>query len=99
MQAMEEGYLRARHIEAARQTIRRKLERQGKLWIHAFPDLPITQKPTELRMGKGKGSVSYWAVRVPAGKMLFEIEGVSRTSAYNALRSGAQKLPFRVTFR
>jgi ribosomal protein L16 len=86
-------------IEAARQTIRRKLERQGKLWIHAFPDLPITRKPTELRMGKGKGSVSYWAMRVPAGRMLFEIEGVSKVAAYNAFRSGAHKLPFRVIFR
>ena len=99
MQALEEGYLSARHIESARQTIRRKLERQGKLWIHAFPDLPITRKPTELRMGKGKGSVSYWAMRVPAGRVLFEIEGVSKVAAYNAFRSGAHKLPFRVIFR
>ncbi|CAM9089971.1 unnamed protein product [Phaeothamnion confervicola] len=99
LQALEPGYITARQIESARQTIRRKLERKGKLWIHIFPNIPVTEKPTEVRMGKGKGNVSYWATRIPAGKLLFEIDGVSLTVAYNALRSAANKLPLRVIFR
>ena len=87
------GIITARQIESARRTIARKIKRKGKIWIRIFPDLPITAKPAESRMGKGKGSVSHWAARVNGGTTLFEICGVPRHIAVDALNSGSHKLP------
>nr|HMQ42273.1 50S ribosomal protein L16 [Paracoccus sp. (in: a-proteobacteria)] len=83
----------ARQIEAARRAITRHMKRQGRVWIRIFPDVPVSSKPTEVRMGKGKGSVDYWAARVHPGRIMFEIDGVSDTIAREALRLGAMKLP------
>jgi large subunit ribosomal protein L16 len=83
----------ARQIEAARQTITRHIKRKGRVWIRIFPDVPISQKPTETRMGKGKGAVNFWAARVSPGRILFEIEGVPTRIAVKALQSGSRKLP------
>lgn len=83
----------ARQIEAARRAITRHMKRQGRVWIRIFPDLPVSSKPTEVRMGKGKGSVDYWAARVHPGRIMFEIDGVSESIAREALRLGAMKLP------
>ena len=74
------------------------MKRQGRVWIRIFPDLPVTSKPTEVRMGKGKGSVDYWAARVHPGRVMFEIDGVDETIAREALRLGAAKLPVRTRF-
>ena len=79
--------------EAARRAITRQMKRQGRVWIRVFPDLPVTGKPAEVRMGKGKGSVDYWAAKVKPGRIMFEIDGVNDTIAREALRLGAQKLP------
>ena len=95
LKALESGCLSARQIEAARQAITRKIKRLGKVWIRVFPDLPITAKPIEVRMGKGKGNVDHWSARVAAGMMLFEVDGVSEKSASVALRTGAGKLPIK----
>lgn len=89
------GLITARQIEAARRAITRKIKRKGKIWICIFPDLPITAKPTESRMGKGKGSVAYWAARVRGGTTLFEVCGVPAHVAIEALRSGSKKLPIK----
>ncbi|MEM8761195.1 MAG: 50S ribosomal protein L16 [Pseudomonadota bacterium] len=83
----------ARQIEAARRTMTRHMKRQGRVWIRIFPDVPVTQKPTEVRMGKGKGSVEYWAAKVKPGRIMFEIDGVSEPIAREALRLAAMKLP------
>ena len=83
----------ARQIEAARRAITRHMKRQGRVWIRIFPDVPVSSKPTEVRMGKGKGSIDYWAARVHPGRIMFEIDGVSDTIAREALRLGAMKLP------
>ena len=88
----------ARQIEAARRAITRQMKRQGRVWIRIFPDLPVTSKPTEVRMGKGKGSVDYWAARVHPGRVMFEIDGVPEDVAREALRLGAAKLPVRTRF-
>ncbi|MDO5606730.1 MAG: 50S ribosomal protein L16, partial [Paracoccus sp. (in: a-proteobacteria)] len=80
-------------IEAARRAITRHMKRQGRVWIRIFPDVPVSSKPTEVRMGKGKGSVDYWAARVHPGRIMFEIDGVNETIAREALRLGAMKLP------
>ena len=85
----------ARQIEAARRTITRKIKRKGKLWICIFPDLPITAKPTESRMGKGKGSVAYWVARIRGGTTLFEVCGIPKHIAMEALRAGSKKLPIK----
>jgi large subunit ribosomal protein L16 len=85
----------ARQIEAARRAAVRCMKRQGKLWIKIFPDLPVTKKPNEVRMGKGKGSVEYYAVRVSPGRILFEIEGVTEEVANEALTLASAKLPVR----
>jgi large subunit ribosomal protein L16 len=85
--------LTARQIEAARRAITREMKRQGRVWIRIFPDLPVSKKPTEVRMGKGKGSVEYWAARVKPGRIVFEIDGVPEDVAKEALRLGAMKLP------
>ncbi|MEM6973356.1 MAG: 50S ribosomal protein L16 [Pseudomonadota bacterium] len=83
----------ARQIEAARRTMTRHMKRQGRVWIRIFPDVPVTQKPTEVRMGKGKGSVEYWAAKVKPGRVMFEIDGVAEPIAREALRLAAMKLP------
>src|SRR6478735_2784153 len=85
----------ARQIEAARRAITREMKRQGRVWIRVFPDLPVTDKPAEVRMGKGKGAVEYWAARVHPGRILFEIDGVPDDVAREALRLGAAKLPVK----
>lgn len=95
LKAAESGILNSRQIEAARQAIVRKLKRKGKIWIKVFPDLPITSKPTGVRMGKGKGQVSHWGARVRGGTVLFEICGVNFNIVVSALRTGGAKLPIK----
>jgi large subunit ribosomal protein L16 len=85
----------ARQIEAARRAMTRHMKRQGRVWIRIFPDVPVTSKPTEVRMGKGKGSVDFWAARVKPGRIMFEIDGVSEAVAQEALRLAAMKLPIK----
>jgi large subunit ribosomal protein L16 len=94
--AKESGYVNARQLEAARQTINRHLQRQGRIWIRVFPDYGVTKKPTEIRMGKGKGKVDHWACKIRAGIILFEIDGVNFTLAQKAFVSGAHKLPLSI---
>lgn len=89
------GLITARQIEAARRAIARKIKRKGKIWICIFPDLPVTAKPTESRMGKGKGAVSHWAARVRGGTTLFEVCGIPTHIAIEALKSGSKKLPIK----
>ena len=98
LKAVEPERVTARQIEAARRAIPRQMKRQGRVWIRIFPDLPVTSKPTEVRMGKGKGSVDYWAARVHPGRIMFEIDGVPEDIAREALRLGAAKLPVRTRF-
>lgn len=87
------GRITARQIEAARRAMTRHIKRGGKIWIRVFPDKPITSKPLEVRMGKGKGAVSYWVAEIKPGKMLYEMEGVSEEIATEAFRLAAAKLP------
>jgi large subunit ribosomal protein L16 len=89
------GLISSRQIESARRAIKRKIKKKGKIWLRIFPDLPITSKPTESRMGKGKGSVSHWVSRVKGGTVLFEICGVPKHIAKEALRSGSFKIPVK----
>ncbi len=98
LQATGRGYVSARQIEAARRVINRTLKRGGKTWIRIFPDKPITKKPLEVRMGKGKGAVEYWAAVVKPGRILFEVGGVPIDIAKEALRLAAQKLPVKTKF-
>lgn len=98
LKALEPERITARQIEAARRAITRYMKRAGKVWIRIFPDLPVTAKPTEVRMGKGKGSVEYWAARVAPGRIMFELDGVSEEIAREALRLGAAKLPIKTHF-
>ena len=93
LKATEPERVTARQIEAARRAITRHMKRQGRVWIRIFPDVPVTSKPTEVRMGKGKGSVVYWAAKVKPGRVMFEIDGVVESVAREALRLGAMKLP------
>ena len=93
LKAQEPERVTARQIEAARRAITREMKRQGRVWIRIFPDLPVSKKPTEVRMGKGKGSVELWAARVKPGRIMFEIDGVPEDVAKEALRLGAMKLP------
>ena len=95
LKALEPERVTARQIEAARRAITRQMKRQGRVWIRIFPDVPVTDKPAEVRMGKGKGSVEYWAARVHPGRIMFEIDGVPDDVAREALRLGAAKLPVR----
>ncbi|MEI4260172.1 50S ribosomal protein L16 [Roseovarius sp. D0-M9] len=95
LKATQPERVTARQIEAARRAMTRHMKRQGRVWIRIFPDLPVTSKPTEVRMGKGKGSVDYWAARVKPGRVMFEIDGVSEEIAYEALRLAAMKLPIK----
>ena len=95
LKALEPERVTARQLEATRRAITRQMKRQGKVWIRIFPDLPVTAKPIEVRMGKGKGSVDRWVARVKPGRILFEIDGVSEEVAREALRLGAAKLPIK----
>ena len=95
LKALEPERITARQIEAARRAITRHIKRQGRLWIRIFPDVPVSSKPAEVRMGSGKGAVEYWAARVAPGRILFEIDGVPDDVAREALRLGAAKLPIR----
>ena len=95
LKAMEPERVTARQIEACRRAITRQMKRQGRVWIRIFPDLPVTDKPAEVRMGKGKGAVDYWAARVHPGRIMFEIDGVPDDVARLALSLGSAKLPIR----
>jgi large subunit ribosomal protein L16 len=95
LKALEPERVTARQIEAARRAITRQMKRAGRVWIRIFPDLPVSKKPTEVRMGKGKGAPEFWAARVKPGKIMFEIDGVGEETAREALRLGAAKLPIR----
>jgi large subunit ribosomal protein L16 len=98
LKAVSRGRLTSRQIEAARRTITRKVKRGGQLWIRVFPDKPISKKPLEVRMGKGKGNVEYWVAQIQPGRMLYEIEGVSEELAREAFALAAAKLPVQTTF-
>jgi large subunit ribosomal protein L16 len=98
LKAITRGRLTARQIEAARRAITRQVRRGGKLWIRVFPDKPVSKKPLEVRMGKGKGNVEYWVALVQPGKVLYEIEGVPEELAREAFRLAAAKLPVQTTF-
>ena len=95
LKAMEPERVTARQIEAARRAITREMKRQGRVWIRVFPDVPVSSKPTEVRMGSGKGAPDYWAARVHPGRIMFEVDGVAENIAKEALRLGAAKLPIR----
>lgn len=95
LKAMEPERITARQIEATRRAITRHMKRAGRVWIRVFPDLPVSKKPTEVRMGKGKGSPEYWVAKVKPGRIMFEIDGVSDEIAREALRLGAAKLPIK----
>ncbi|MDG2175128.1 MAG: 50S ribosomal protein L16 [Gammaproteobacteria bacterium] len=98
LKALGRGRLTARQIESARRALTRHVKRGGKIWIRVFPDKPITQKPLEVRQGKGKGNVEYWVAQIQPGRVLFEIEGVSEELALEAFALAAAKLPFRTKF-
>jgi large subunit ribosomal protein L16 len=98
LKAVEPDRVTARQIEAARRAITRQMKRQGRVWIRIFPDVPVTSKPTEVRMGKGKGAPEYWACRVKPGRIMFELDGVAEDVAREALRLGAAKLPIKTRF-
>ncbi len=98
LKSVERGALTARQIEAARRVITRYVKRGGKMWIRIFPDVPITRKPLEVRMGSGKGNVEWWVAKIQPGKMLYELEGVSEVDAREAFRLAAAKLPVKTTF-
>ncbi|URJ30254.1 50S ribosomal protein L16 [Blochmannia endosymbiont of Camponotus sp.] len=97
LKAISRGRLKSCQIEAARRAISRAIKRQGQIWIRVFPDKPITKKPLEVRMGKGKGNVEYWVALIQPGKILYEINGVPKELAYNAFKLGAAKLPVKTT--
>jgi large subunit ribosomal protein L16 len=98
LQATERGKITARQIEAARRAMTRYIKRGGKIWIRVFPDVPVSKKPLEVRMGKGKGNVEYWVCKIQPGKMLYEMEGVAESVAREAFRLAAAKLPFKTNF-
>lgn len=98
LKATSRGRITARQIESARRTMTRRIKRGGKIWIRVFPDKPITGKPLEVRMGKGKGSVEYWVAEIQPGRMLYEMEGVSEEIARDAFTLAAAKLPVQTTF-
>jgi large subunit ribosomal protein L16 len=98
LRALEPERVTARQIEAARRAITREMKRSGRVWIRVFPDVPVSKKPTEVRMGKGKGTPEFWAARVKPGRIMFEIDGVTAAIAKEALRLGAAKLPVRTRF-
>jgi large subunit ribosomal protein L16 len=98
IKTLEQGWITGRQIEAARQAVTRYMKREGQIWIRIFPDKPVTKKPAEVRMGKGKGSPEYFVARVSPGRVLFEAEGVPQEIAKEALRLAAQKLPVKCKF-
>ena len=98
LKAVERGRMTARQIEAARRAMTRYIKRSGKIWIRVFPDVPISKKPLEVRMGKGKGNVEYWVCKIQPGRILYEMEGVNEVAAREAFRLAAAKLPFKTTF-
>lgn len=98
LKALQPERITARQIEAARRTMTRYMKRQGKVFIRIFPDVPVSKKPLEVRQGKGKGSVEYWAARVAPGRILFEIDGVTEPVAREALALAASKLPIKTKF-
>jgi len=98
LKATTRGFVTARQIEAARRAVTRHVKRGGKLWIRVFPDKPVTKKPVEVRMGKGKGNVEYWVAPVQPGRVLYEIQGVTETIAREAFRLAAAKLAVQTTF-
>lgn len=98
LQATTRGFLTARQIESARRAITRHVKRGGKLWIRVFPDKPVSKKPVEVRMGKGKGNVEYWVAPVQPGRVIYEIQGVNEDVAREAFRRAAAKLSVRTTF-
>ena len=98
LKAMEPGRVTARQIEASRRAITRSMKRAGRVWIRIFPDVPVSQKPAEVRQGKGKGAPEYWACRVKPGRIMFEVDGVSAEVARDALALAAAKLPIQVRF-
>jgi len=98
LKCADRGRITARQIEAARRAMTRHIKRGGKIWIRVFPDKPITTKPLEVRMGKGKGNVDYWVAQVQPGSMLYEMEGVSEELAREAFKLAAAKLPVKTVF-
>ncbi len=98
LKATARGRITARQIEAARRAMTRHIKRGGRIWIRIFPDKPITNKPLEVRMGKGKGNVEYWVAEIQPGRMLYEMEGVSEEVAREAFRLASAKLPLKTTF-
>ncbi len=98
LKALEPERVTSRQIEAARKAITRYLKRAGRLWIRIFPDVPVTKKPAEVRMGKGKGSVEFWACRIKPGRVMFEVDGVSIIEAKKAMALAAAKLPIKCKF-
>ncbi|MFC0046673.1 MULTISPECIES: 50S ribosomal protein L16 [Rheinheimera] len=98
LKAVERGQMTSRQIESARRAMTRAVKRVGKIWIRVFPDKPMTQKPLEVRMGSGKGSVEYWVCQIRPGKVLYEMDGVSEELARHAFALASAKLPFKTTF-
>ncbi|SLN40231.1 50S ribosomal protein L16 [Oceanibacterium hippocampi] len=98
LKAMEPGRITARQIEATRRAVTRHIKRQGRVFIRVFPDVPVSKKPTEVRMGKGKGSPEFWMVRIKPGRIMFEIDGVPLDLAKEAFERGAAKLPIKTRF-
>ena len=98
LKALEPERITSRQIESARKTITRYLKRTGRLWIRIFPDVPVSKKPAEVRMGKGKGSVEFWVCRVKPGRIMFEVDGVQLTEAKKAMELAAAKLPIKCKF-
>ena len=98
LKALEECWMNSRQIEAARVAVTRYMKREGQIWIRIFPDKPVTKKPAEVRMGKGKGSPEYWVAVVKPGRIMFEAEGVPLDVAKEAMRLAAQKLPIKTKF-
>lgn len=98
LKALENGFMTSRQIEACRITISRAMKREGNIWIRVFPDKPVTKKPAEVRMGKGKGNPEYWAAPIRPGRILFEVDGVPEEVAREALRLAANKLPMKTKF-
>lgn len=98
LKTLEPGWINSRQIEAARIAMTRYMKREGQVWIRIFPDKPVTKKPAEVRMGKGKGAPEYWVATVKPGRILFEVTGVSTATAQEALRLASQKLPVKTKF-
>jgi large subunit ribosomal protein L16 len=98
LQALEPAWVTNRQIEAARVAITRQIKRGGKVWIRVFPDKPVTKKPAETRMGKGKGAPEFWVAVIKPGRVMFELEGITRALAQEAMKLGASKLPIRTRF-